>query len=791
MYAQQRCYMNNATALPPEKYHELLELTSTYFIIDAQGTILYANERFAQTFQTDKEFWIGRKWIEFLAPDSAKVSITWLDSLNAGKELEICLQTSINHLHWFKTQTLKNALPTSQSHAFWVFCQDITAQKRAEFQAKEAQQRVHLLLEATFESITFLDKGICIEANEATSKLLGYTHGELLGMHATDVIVPQDREMVRQKILNQDETPYVVQALRKDGSTFIAEIQGKTLVYQGKFLRITSLRDITAKVEAEQAVRIRERQLQAINNSLSGVAIYQIVKPRGGQSRYTYYSGNAVKLYGISAEELMQNRDLLYQHIHPDDLLHFRKMEEEALRELSTFRAEFRQYKRNGDMIWLQVTSVPDVQATGEIIFNGVAIDITARKKAEEQIRQNEIRLSTIHETLNYVAIFQIEVSKEKIAQYLYISSNISRILGFSEDAILQNPNLLHSRIHPEDLEELVTLQKRAFRTRRTFKGEFRFLNRFNETIWLYIHAIPFVQKDGVMHYNGLMMDITGQKRTEAILRNALSQAQKLNEALAQRETELALSEEELTQTNQILGESNEELTKINEELDRFVYSVSHDLRAPIASALGLINLCRFSPTPHELTEYLNLLEGCMKRLDDFIQEILDYSQNTRLNIKEQLINFERIVQETFNQYNFLENADRITKKFIITGESDFYSDEKRITMILNNIISNAIRYADFQKAEPYILIRINAGKEKVVLSVEDNGIGIGQDHLLHVFEMFYRATDRRTGSGLGLYIVKETIQKLRGKVELHSVLGKGSTFYIELPNGNEGTINT
>ena len=138
-----------------------------------------------------------------------------------------------------------------------------------------------------------------------------------------------------------------------------------------------------------------------------------------------------------------------------------------------------------------------------------------------------------------------------------------------------------------------------------------------------------------------------------------------------------------------------------------------------------------------------------------------------------------------------MENADRITKKFIITGESDFYSDEKRITMILNNIISNAIRYADFQKTEPYILVRINAGKEKVVLSVEDNGIGIGQDHLLHVFEMFYRATDRRTGSGLGLYIVKETIQKLRGKVELHSVLGKGSTFYIELPNGNEGTINT
>jgi PAS domain S-box-containing protein len=775
--------MNSTALIPLEKYHELLEATSAYFIIDGQGVMLYVNERFAQTFDTHKDFWLGRKWIEFLTPESAKIARHWYELLEAGKELEFCLQTALNQLHWFKAHIFKDVFPSEYSHSYWLFCQEITAQKKAEAEAIEAQQRVNLLLEATFESITFLDKGICVEANEATSKLLGYSHEEMLGMHATDVIVPQDREMVRQKILNQDETPYTANALRKDGSSFIAEIQGKTVVFQGKFLRVTSLRDITARLEAEQAARVRERQLQAINNSLSGVAIYQIVKPQGAPSRYTYYSRNSEKLYGISSDELLQNRDLLYQHVHPDDLLYVRKLEEEALRELTTFKAEFRQFKRNGEMIWLQVTSVPDVQATGEIIFNGVAIDITARKKAEEQIRQNEIRLSTIHETLNYVAIFQIEVSKDKIAKYLYVSPNVKRILGFSEEAILQNAELLHSRIHPEDLDELITLQKRAFRTKRTFKGEFRFLDSENEQIWLYIHSIPFVQEDGTVHYNGLMMDITGQKRTEAILRSALSGSQKLNEELIASKAELAASKEELTYMNQILGKSNEELSKTNEELDKFVYSVSHDLRAPIASALGLINLMRFSPTEDELYEYLQLLEGCMKRLDDFISEILDYSQNTRLDLKIQAINFEKIVQDTFANYAFLENSSKISKSLTIKGNAPFYSDEKRLMMVFNNLISNAIRYTDLTKIEAFIKINVHINEQTAQIEIEDNGIGIGQDHLLHVFEMFYRATDARTGAGLGLYIVKEAIEKLKGKIELHSILGKGTTFQIEIPN--------
>ena len=478
----------------------------------------------------------------------------------------------------------------------------------------------------------------------------------------------------------------------------------------------------------------------------------------------------------------MQNRDLLYQHIHPDDLLYVRKTEEDALRELKTFKAEFRQYKRNGELLWLQVISVPDVQATGEIIFNGVTIDITARKKAEEQIRQNEIRMSTIHETLKYAAIFQMEISKEKQAKYLFISSNISSILGFSEEAILGNSALLHSRIHGDDLSEFVALQKRAYRTSRTFKGEFRFFNRYNETIWLYIHAIPFVQIDGAIQYNGLMMDITGQKRTESILRAALGNAQKLNEALAQREQELALSEEELTQTNQILGESNEELRKTNTELDRFVYSVSHDLRAPIASALGLVNLCRLSGEMEQSVEYLDLMEACMHRLDNFIQDILDYSKNTRVPVREAKVDFEHLLNETFMQYSFMENSEKITKRVSIVG-GDFYSDDKRLSVIFNNLISNAIRYADMKKIEPYIYVRIDVDDKKAILSVEDNGMGIGQDHLLHVFDMFYRATDERTGSGLGLYIVKETIQKLKGKVELESVKGKGTTFYMEFPN--------
>jgi signal transduction histidine kinase len=112
-----------------------------------------------------------------------------------------------------------------------------------------------------------------------------------------------------------------------------------------------------------------------------------------------------------------------------------------------------------------------------------------------------------------------------------------------------------------------------------------------------------------------------------------------------------------------------------------------------------------------------------------------------------------------------------------------FRTDLARLTVILNNLIGNAIKYHDATKLRPFVRIAATRAESGYAITVKDNGIGIAREHQARVFDMFYRASDRSKGSGLGLYIVKESVHKLQGAVHVKSQVGVGSTFTVELPD--------
>jgi hypothetical protein len=126
---------------------------------------------------------------------------------------------------------------------------------------------------------------------------------------------------------------------------------------------------------------------------------------------------------------------------------------------------------------------------------------------------------------------------------------------------------------------------------------------------------------------------------------------------------------------------------------------------------------------------------------------------------------------------------ERIRKEIFIEGDSPFFSDQYRLSLILNNLISNAIKYSDSSKETSFIHITIKLLPDKVYLTFRDNGIGIEADYIKKVFNMFFRATEKNEGAGLGLYIVKEAVEKLGGSIDLESQTGKGTVFKIQLPN--------
>ncbi len=237
--------------------------------------------------------------------------------------------------------------------------------------------------------------------------------------------------------------------------------------------------------------------------------------------------------------------------------------------------------------------------------------------------------------------------------------------------------------------------------------------------------------------------------------------------------------------TEQELFQNNQLLSKANQELDRFVYSASHDLRAPLSSVLGLIEISQRSEDIEEIKQCLGMMKTRIADLDSFIREIIDYSRNARQEIRLENFNLLDLVKEVSDGLKFGSGMEDIFIKYSIDPQASIISDRSRLKVILNNLIGNALKYSNPYQDEQLISIKASEADKLLKISIEDNGIGIAAEHQPKIFEMFYRASEKSEGSGLGLYIVKETLDKLNGSIRLDSSVGKGSVFNIEIPIQN------
>ena len=228
----------------------------------------------------------------------------------------------------------------------------------------------------------------------------------------------------------------------------------------------------------------------------------------------------------------------------------------------------------------------------------------------------------------------------------------------------------------------------------------------------------------------------------------------------------------------------NKELKRANYELDRFVYSTSHDLRAPLNSMLGLIEIAKEDTNEELMLNYFKMLQGSAKKLDGFICDILDYSRNSRMEVNYEEINFSELLKGVTENLKFIGDNNRMVEfKIEISGKTSGYSDKSRLTTILSNLISNAIRYQNSQIPDPFVSIKIETSQTETKIVIQDNGIGIDKEVHAKIFDMFYRVSQESVGSGLGLYIVKEAVSKLNGDIKVQSEVGSGTTFSIKIPN--------
>jgi signal transduction histidine kinase len=184
-----------------------------------------------------------------------------------------------------------------------------------------------------------------------------------------------------------------------------------------------------------------------------------------------------------------------------------------------------------------------------------------------------------------------------------------------------------------------------------------------------------------------------------------------------------------------------------------------------------------------ERNVYLKLVEKSVNKLDTFISDLTNFSRNGRLEINITRIDFKSILRECLENLKYMENADRIKTIINIKENFDYFSDSTRISIIFQNIISNSIKYQNLRVENSFVKIDITTEKDHAEIKISDNGKGIKEEYLDKIFNMFFRASQESYGSGLGLYITKQVVEKLGGNIEVNSSLGFGTEFSISLPD--------
>lgn len=235
------------------------------------------------------------------------------------------------------------------------------------------------------------------------------------------------------------------------------------------------------------------------------------------------------------------------------------------------------------------------------------------------------------------------------------------------------------------------------------------------------------------------------------------------------------------------LGISSKEITDLIEtieDLERFIYKTSHDIRSPISTTLGLINIGKHTFKDNEdAVRYFDMIK---QQIDHLNQIVLRLVETTRIRKGEKtlhLIDFEEEINTIINSFSTMVGFNCIKFNININIKNKFYSDKSLFCTIIQNLVHNAIKYRNEDRTDSFINLSIVDAGTGIKMNIEDNGIGIHESAQENVFKMFFRATSMASGSGLGLYTVKYCVKKLEGQISMESKLGVGTNFKIFLPN--------
>lgn len=390
------------------------------------------------------------------------------------------------------------------------------------------------------------------------------------------------------------------------------------------------------------------------------------------------------------------------------------------------------------------------------IFFIGFLLRINSESEETLKVSEQELRKTT-EELLVNKKRFELAIQGSGAGIWdwtahddkLYISPFLANLLDYNLADLqdLTRKRFLEA-VHPDDVALFKRRLEDHLKWRLPFKIECRFRKGDGSYLWVLDTGQGLWDRNGrPVRMVGSIIDITERKQAEEKIK-----------------------------------EQNLMLEKANAELDRFVYSTSHDLRAPLSSMLGLINIARISNDMDEHHRCLDMMKDRVETLNGFIADIIDYSRNSRLSVVREYVVLHELIEEAVENLQYFRHSQSIRIDSEGLNGISFSGDRSRLKIILNNIIANAIKYHNINQPDPWVKIRAACKNNFLRLSVSDNGEGIDPQFQSKIFDMFFRANEKSEGSGLGLYIAREMADKLNGKIHVDSALHQGTTFTLTIP---------
>lgn len=435
-------------------------------------------------------------------------------------------------------------------------------------------------------------------------------------------------------------------------------------------------------------------------------------------------------MLGFDAEEKLEIEGLWEHLLHPED-------KEAALNYIDSFlKGEIQDYYNtfrlkhiDGTYRWIksQAKALRDKQGRA-IRISGTHTDISETKMAQEELQKSEKKFRALFEN-SLVGMFRTDFNTGEI---LESNKKVWEILGIDPQVGFSTYDFYRT---PEDRQIVIDAIKENGKAENI---EIQIKKGDGTPLWL-LFSVQYYAEENVLET--IVIDNTERK-------------------------------------NNLL-----ELQKVNFELDSFVYHASHDLRSPLRSVMGLLNIYHEETNPSSKADCIEMIEGSIKRLDNLVVELLSISRNDRIDDVHAPLNFIVEINNSISSYFNASNTKNLDIRVRVIQPVSFVSDITRVRIILNNLISNAIKYRDATKPMSIIEIDVEVNSTEAKIVVEDNGEGIIEGKLGSIFDMFFRATEKSEGSGLGLYIVKNVVDKLNAEIKVESQELEGSTFTVIIPN--------